>query len=227
MTRAQLDSISNTPGAVLYRDNTQWQGLPPGSASQFLRLGADGITPEWATVAGGGGGGAWSFISRQTATSVAQLDVAIPTDVPNVLVILRVRAASGTSEPRFRVTTDNFTTVKSGASDYRYTVNRSRTGSVGFFVDNASNVSFMQLTPFSAPSALPDFVDATFYVAAAGDATKSTYFYGQSVHLIGEMSINNIGGSYRAAETINGLRFFYSGANIAEIEANVYGQVTS
>jgi hypothetical protein len=42
-----LNSITDIPGSILFRNATAWVGLPPGSADQVLGLSEDGITPEW------------------------------------------------------------------------------------------------------------------------------------------------------------------------------------
>lgn len=64
-----LDVISQTPGAVLYRDNEWWVAVPPGTPGQRLTVGIDGF-PLWQTVADGGAGGAWSIKnSVNTSTS--------------------------------------------------------------------------------------------------------------------------------------------------------------
>jgi hypothetical protein len=49
-----LDAIiSSSRGTLLYRTNTQWQGLPPGASGQVLQTGGVGGDPSWATNAGG------------------------------------------------------------------------------------------------------------------------------------------------------------------------------
>lgn len=45
-----LDAITDIPGSVLFRGADEWLGLAPGLAGQFLQLGLDGVTPQWASV---------------------------------------------------------------------------------------------------------------------------------------------------------------------------------
>jgi hypothetical protein len=49
-----LDAIiSSSRGTLLYRTNTQWQGLAPGAAGQVLQTGGVGGDPSWITNGGG------------------------------------------------------------------------------------------------------------------------------------------------------------------------------
>lgn len=68
-----LDAISDTPGAILWRSETEWVVLLPGDIDQVITLGVDGITPEWRDSQGGGGGsgGLWSTILSATPTGVS------------------------------------------------------------------------------------------------------------------------------------------------------------
>lgn len=55
-----LDQISATRGAILYRGLLGWAALDPGTSGYFLQTAGTGADPVWA-VAGGGGGGSYSF----------------------------------------------------------------------------------------------------------------------------------------------------------------------
>lgn len=59
-TSTQLDAISSTQGAVLYRGAAAWAALPPGTAGQFLQTQGAAADPVWAG-ASGGGNGLWWF----------------------------------------------------------------------------------------------------------------------------------------------------------------------
>lgn len=49
--RAFLDSLSQLPGSLLYRDRLGWKALAPGSTGQKLSLSAD-LLPQWVTFEG-------------------------------------------------------------------------------------------------------------------------------------------------------------------------------
>lgn len=44
--QAYLDSLSQLPGTILYRDQLEWKALPPGQEGSILTLGDDGL-PAW------------------------------------------------------------------------------------------------------------------------------------------------------------------------------------
>lgn len=54
--KGYLDSLSQVPGSILWRDRLAWKGLIPGSAGQVLAL-DDDLNPKW--------------ISKQTFTTLA------------------------------------------------------------------------------------------------------------------------------------------------------------
>ncbi|WP_157684740.1 beta strand repeat-containing protein [Bdellovibrio bacteriovorus] len=54
---ALIDSaISNTQGGILYRNNTGWVALPPGTNGQYLQTQGASANPQWATVSAGSSG---------------------------------------------------------------------------------------------------------------------------------------------------------------------------
>lgn len=54
---AQLDSLSNVQGSVLYRGAASWQGLLPGTSGQVFTTQGAGADPSWVD----GGGSGWYF----------------------------------------------------------------------------------------------------------------------------------------------------------------------
>lgn len=52
-----LDSFGNATGSVLYRGNSTWDALSPGTSGDVLTTGGPGAPPAWAPGGGGGGGG--------------------------------------------------------------------------------------------------------------------------------------------------------------------------
>lgn len=69
-----LDLISSTRGSVLYRGDTAWAALGPGTAGQFLKTNGAGADPEWAS-GGSGGGNPVSFRFATGGTSQLSLGV--------------------------------------------------------------------------------------------------------------------------------------------------------
>ena len=56
-TTPDLDTISSTQGAVVYRGATAWSGLSPGISGQFLITGGAAANPSWSTTLGAANGG--------------------------------------------------------------------------------------------------------------------------------------------------------------------------
>jgi hypothetical protein len=56
-----LDIFSRTKGALLIRGDEVWEGLPPGSVGEVLRIGPDG-RPAWGSLAVSYGGGPWESL---------------------------------------------------------------------------------------------------------------------------------------------------------------------
>lgn len=60
MTESErLDTITNVPGSMLFRNTTEWVGLAPPSADKVLKFLIASGEPEWEDETGGGGG-LWS-----------------------------------------------------------------------------------------------------------------------------------------------------------------------
>ena len=83
---AQLDSLSNVQGSVLYRGAASWQGLLPGTSGQALTSQGPGQDVIWAA---GGGGSSWYFAPPTTttlATAVTEGSVTglVETDDPDI-----------------------------------------------------------------------------------------------------------------------------------------------
>jgi len=64
-----LNLISTTRGSVLYRGNSAWAALAPGTAGQVLSTNGAGADPSW-IAAGSGGGTPW-WLQPPTAASFA------------------------------------------------------------------------------------------------------------------------------------------------------------
>jgi len=70
-----LDQISSTQGSILYRGNSSWSALTPGSSGQVLRTNGAGQNPDWASVgigtAGGGSSLAWPIQGTPSASGTS------------------------------------------------------------------------------------------------------------------------------------------------------------
>lgn len=68
-----LDTISTTPGAVIYRSPTGWVALDPGSDGEFLATQPSNGAVAWATPASGGGGPTYVYPPTSAQDSSANL----------------------------------------------------------------------------------------------------------------------------------------------------------
>lgn len=91
-----LDSFGNATGDILYRGNSTWEVLTPGTAAFVLTTGGPGTPPVWAAGGGGGGGGALALID-EVITSGSQSTVTF-SSIPNTYrdLIVRVRGRGDT-----------------------------------------------------------------------------------------------------------------------------------
>lgn len=64
-----LDLISSTRGSVLYRGDTAWEALAPGTAGQVLSTNGAGADPSW--IAAGGGGGSSTSYAQSSASAAS------------------------------------------------------------------------------------------------------------------------------------------------------------
>jgi hypothetical protein len=88
-----LDFASSTRGSILYRDNTGWAALAPGTAGKVLQTNGAGADPSWVTPAAGGSIEAYNFFS---STGYALASAPTPTNPGTVISGCTVTiAASG------------------------------------------------------------------------------------------------------------------------------------
>jgi hypothetical protein len=87
-----LDFASSTRGSILYRGNTGWAALAPGSSGQFLKTNGAGADPAWAT--GGGSGGVSPDYATLTAPSTSNFTLVSGAGSPSVANVTRGVALS-------------------------------------------------------------------------------------------------------------------------------------
>ena len=173
---------------------------------------------------GGGAGGAWSFLSTYSGTNVAALDIPIGAAVA-YLLIARVRPASAGADLRARVTTDGFSTIESGASDYAWVEQRQSTGAAG--LDTDENDAFIRLGSSLGNATSDDWLGEV-RVYWPSDAALHTRI--DTVHTrYNNVSLLNRGwgaAAYKGGSAIDGLRLYCSTGNIAAHEIHVYALTT-
>ena len=126
ISQANLDAIGATRGSILFRGANGWEILTPGTAGQTLHTNGVGADPDWNTDDTGGvgaGGGAWSFVQTVTGSGVSSVDINLP-DADQVKLVIDADPADDGIDLEGVITDDGFTTVETGASDYRWAQSR-------------------------------------------------------------------------------------------------------
>jgi len=187
----------------------------------------DIVAGAWDEVGGGSGGGGWSLESTNTATTQAELDVPLPAADFLKLECIFIPVTDSVLL-NGRVTTDNFTSVESGASDYEWNAARYRGGAT----NQSSDLSDSEMT-FNQNGMGNDADGAyrfTLYCRGHSNAALLTCFDGKGVVRdtgagFGQMFIM---GNYIGATTVvDGIRFFFSSGNISSATVRVYSPVTT
>lgn len=113
-----LDLISSTWGSVLYRGNTAWEALAPGTAGQVLSTNGAGADPSW-IAAGGGGSAAWSVAGSWTySVPVPEVDFTGLGSYNEILIQIRLVPASVSGARCVRFSTDNGASFYGTSGDY-------------------------------------------------------------------------------------------------------------
>ena len=166
------------------------------------------------------------FIEEKTASSSAQLDFTDLTDFDSYFFILKnVVPATNAVSLQLRVSDDNGSTFKSGASDYKWAVqgveDASGTVALGDNADSeieltASNMSNSSTDGWSGTILLinPKDTSNNFFSECTGNYLNSAA--SRLTHVRG-------GGSYRATAAIDAARIRFSSGNISTGSIKVYG----
>ncbi len=105
-----LDQISTTRGTVLYRNASDWVGLAPGTAGDFLKTNGAGADPAWATVASGAGALVLITETSPSGTGVVTFS-SIPSTYRDLKLIIRGRGTTAATSVAVAVTVNNDTSA--------------------------------------------------------------------------------------------------------------------
>lgn len=173
-------------------------------------------------------GGMWSFVETVTATTASEIDIPIGT-AEEYLVVLDVVTASDNVELHAQVTDDGFTSVESGASDYRNAFRRMfSNGNTYTVVDDAVDGETQMLFGQALGSGSGEFFRAIVRVTSPAVATRTTHFVAEGV----QYNQSPIGvytraySTYRTASVVDGFRVAAASGNITAT-AHVYSLNTA
>jgi hypothetical protein len=68
LSKALDDAFGDTRGSIIYRGDTAWESLGPGTNGQFLKTNGAGADPSWATITQ-----SYVFLSERLASGSTQL----------------------------------------------------------------------------------------------------------------------------------------------------------
>lgn len=150
-------------------------------------------------------------------TGLASLYQRYEIQVDNLVV-----ATNGTSL-RCRVSTDNGSTWKSGATDYSYTSRHAAGGATSVSVVTSSGNTFIQLTPALLVTTANCVMDGRFWVLSPATSARFAVVMGDYVINGAVVDGGSATGQYQTAGAINGIRLFASSGNIATGQFRLYG----
>lgn len=176
----------------------------------------------WA--AASGSGGSWTFISTTTASASATVDIALSGYSAYWLKITNFLCSSDAQTAQIRISTDNGSTYKSGASDYRYLVMGGVNAANVAQGSDAADHGRMSWTTESSSTAnettngflLINTPPVASYTGWSGQFGCPRATSSQSAQF-------SVWGSYLATTAITNIRFLMSVGNISTGTFNLYG----
>lgn len=223
VTLAKL-SDGTQGGLIYYGGSGAPTELAAGTSGQFLQTQGAGSNPVWAAA----GGGAWTFIETQTASSSAQIDFVTGIDSTYAvykLVISKLEAATDTANPSLRFSTNGGSTFDSG-TNYEYHVMKPNEASASYSgaESGAAGQSNIKLANTAGTDSGENFsTELTIYDPS--DATHYTLVTGVGVNMD---SGNNtahalVAGSYKLVTAVDGIRIYMDSGTIASGRFTLYG----
>ncbi len=211
--QAILDQLSTTHGAIIYRDSAAWAVLAPGTDGDVLTTHGASADPTWETPTGGGG--SMTYVGKTTFSGAAQVDIPLSSSYTSHKIEFYITVATDSVGLDARITTDNFSTVKSGASDYVYTQLRSSASSTA--VSSSSGAAAISLVVTAAiGNAANEFAAGEIMVINAPD-TAPTTVEGRLQYMTPATAVGQsiTTGSYLATTAVNGIRVYATSGNIS------------
>jgi hypothetical protein len=217
-------SLMTAAGDILYASGANTLAkLAKGSDDEVLTL-ASGV-PSWAAA----GGGAWNFISSQTASdddliefTTAQTPAAFTStyDVYKIfLTNVHMASDSVTMQAQFRQSASYIT------SGYQYANTSTNTGG-SVSGNGATSAAFMKLTRQNIGSAAGEIEnkELTIWDPLGTDNAKQVTYIGAGLDSGNNLNFDYSAGSYNGNQAaMDGIKFYMSGGNITSGTFAIYG----
>jgi len=200
-TSAPLAVAPSTSGNVLTSNGTTWESVAPA------------------------GGGAWELISATTlSTSVAQVDIAIPTGYKEYILMLQnVQTVSNGGNMALRTSTDGGSTFSNGNGDYRHSIMQlDSNGNSSNDTSNTTNSIFLNSSGTS--TANYDGFNMVMHIHAPGDTTQTTMDWRASfLDALQYLELVLGAGSRLSAADVDYIRLFNTSVNMDKGYFALYG----
>jgi hypothetical protein len=194
-----------------------------GTAAQVLTSNGAGAAPTFQTA---GGGGAWTLIESQTASSSATLEFTSSIDstyASYVLVGAGVLPATDGAALYFRASTDGGSTWLS-TSEYAYSTDQATVGTFTHSVTSATGTSLYNIQPGVGGASTEG---ASFHLIVNQPASAALH-----KGITGQVAAPNTSGVFKGGTTmgalltataIDGFQIYFSTGNIASGRVTLYG----
>ena len=218
-------------GTTVFTGLTDTPSSFSGAGSQAVAVNSGATALEFvdfpAGGGGGGGAGSWEAIETISSSSVASYDFDLPgSGYRDFALIGWVQPATDGADLWFLVTTDGFSTVKTGASDYRW-INDGRSSSGSAIADvDAADTEYRVLN--SVGNGASEMARIAVQVGEPANTSFPTIFSGLATWVTAANTNPTImtGGSYVATTAVDGIRVQFSSGNIASGSLTLYGLKT-
>lgn len=219
------NQVSLAPGAS---DNIDGAGdtidLAAAGSMQAVRAGGDDT--NWYTVSktGGGSSGGYQLLSTVSGTTDAEVDLPLPAGYSQFKIVFKMTVGTDNTMLYGRITNDDFSTVESGATVYRYLDSRAYINTGSISNTGSGGDDHIQFTA-SIGNAAGEMVIGQLEVNLAGDADAYTMIKSDLYrdYSDGTTYIEHQGAIYHVAEAINGLRLYLSSGSFATYNFKIYG----
>lgn len=174
---------------------------------------------------GGGGGlaGVWEYVETVSGASVSELDIDVP-DADRILLVGNANLATDNETLELRVTTDGFSTVESGASDYSWGVLGKTSTSTSSTQQNDSADSEIRLSISTIGGNATERIFFATEIMGPRNTSALTGVMTNAVHVFENPATRHgqSAGVYNATTAVDGVRLFAGSGNIDDIEVHVY-----
>lgn len=164
------------------------------------------------------------LLASYSGAAASRADIALPSGYSRLTLVLHATFSADGGNLTAQVTTDNFATVKSGASAYNYNSWRANTST---YTNTTSNAASSIVLATNKGNAAGDDMMGTIAVFFAGDAAKITRLIKSLTYGIGGSASPGVeqgDGAYLTAEAVNGIRIAPSTGTFT-YEIYVYGDL--